>query len=77
MISPSEDGSMPDGFFWDVKIQQVGFGLFFGFVCAVVFTLLQNTLNKNRNRGVSWTILIFTWLGIKFLFYAVNFAIIS
>ena len=65
VIGPLANGAMPDGYFWHLKLEQLGFGLFFGLVCAVVFTLLQNTLNKGRRRGVSWAILIFTWLATK------------
>ncbi|WP_457097885.1 hypothetical protein [Lysobacter sp. P5_B9] len=60
-----------DGDYGLVKVWQIGFGVFFGLVCAVVFTSLQNTFNKSRSRGVSWAILIGTWLGVKFAFYGV------
>lgn len=75
VISPAADGTMPDGYFSHVKLQQIGFGLIFGLVCAIVFTLLQNTLNKQRNRGASWAILVGTWLGVKFAFYGVSAAL--
>jgi hypothetical protein len=75
VISPFAGGTMPDGYFSHVKLQQLGFGLFFGLVCAIVFTLLQNTLNKSRKRGVSWAILICTWLAIKLAFYGASLAI--
>ncbi len=77
VIGTGPNGAMPDGYFWHVKLQQFGFGVFFGLVCAVVFTLLQNTLNKQRRRGVSWAILIGTWLVIKLLFYGVQLAVVA
>lgn len=77
VVGPSADGSMPDGYFGQVKMLQIGFGIFFGLICAIVFTLLQNTLNKSRKRGISWAILIFTWLAVKFAFYGINLAMSS
>ena len=74
VISPEPSGAMPDEYFWHVKLLQVGFGLAFALPCAVVFTVLQNLLNKQRSRGRSWAILIGTWLGVKLVFYAVGMA---
>lgn len=63
-----------DGDYGFVKAIQIANGLFFGLVCAVVFTLLQNRLNAGRSRGRSWAILIGTWMGVKFLFVGIQLA---
>ncbi|TAL71662.1 MAG: hypothetical protein EPN56_08740 [Rhodanobacter sp.] len=77
VIGTAPNGVMPDGYFWHVKVQQLGFGVFFGLACAVVFTLLQNTLNKQRRRGVSWAILIVTWMAVKLVFYGVQMVVVA
>jgi hypothetical protein len=56
--------------FWSTKGVQVLRGLFFGAVCGLVFTLLQNTFNRSRNKHASWGIAIATWMGMRFVFRA-------
>ena len=52
-------------------LYQFLFGLFFGAVCAAVFTLAENTLNAPRVDWKSWSILIATWLTVKLVFVSV------
>jgi hypothetical protein len=56
---------------WLQGLYQFLFGLFFGAVCAVVFTLAENTLNTPRVNWKSWSILIATWLSVKLVFVSV------
>lgn len=57
------------GSFWAAKGQQVLWGLLFGTVCCVAFTLGQNYYNPSRRRGLTWAIGIAVWMGVKFAFY--------
>lgn len=57
--------------YWIQKLYQALFGLFFGSVCAVVFTLIENTYNALRTKWKSWIILIATWLVVKLVFVSV------
>jgi len=57
--------------FWVQKLIQMFGGLLFGFSCAIVFTLGQNILNVQRARWKSWTVLLTTWMGMKFVFAGV------
>ena len=52
------------------RLMQAGWGMFFGGVCGLVFTLSQNTFNKSRNKPASWGIAIAIWMGMKFVFRA-------
>ena len=54
--------------FWLMKSYQVANGLAFGFICAVIFTAIQNKINIDRQRGKTWGIAIAIWMGAKFLF---------
>ncbi len=56
---------------WLPKLDQGLFGLFFGAVCAVVFTLTENTFNAPRIKWKSWLIVIATWLIVKLVFVSV------
>ena len=62
--------------FWQEKLFQVANGIFFGAVCWVVFTPLQNKVNPTRKRWVSWATVLSTWMGVKFalagLYLALN-----
>lgn len=53
--------------FWLMKSYQVAYGLFFGFICAVIFTLIQNKLNFERKRAKTWGIAIAVWMSAKFI----------
>ncbi len=57
--------------YWLHRLHQFLFGLFFGSVCAVVFTLAENSLNAQRVNWKSWSILISTWLAVKLVFVSV------
>lgn len=57
--------------FWLQKLYQALFGLFFGAVCAVVFTLAENKLNTPRVKWKSWLIVIGTWLSVKLVFVSI------
>lgn len=61
--------------FWEQKLYQVLGTLPFGLACAVVFTLVQNTLNIQRARWKSWGILLTTWMGMKFVFLGIMLAL--
>ncbi len=52
--------------YWLQKLYQALFGLLFGAVCAVVFTLAENTFNVLRLKWKTWLIVIATWLAVKF-----------
>lgn len=54
--------------YWIQKLYQALFGLFFGAVCAVVFTLAENTYNAPRVQWKSWVIVVATWLAVKLVF---------
>lgn len=57
--------------FWLQKLHQGLFGLLFGAVCALVFTLAENTLNTPRIKWKSWLIVMTTWLVVKLVFVSV------
>ncbi len=54
--------------YWMQKLYQALFGLFFGSVCAVVFTLAENTYNAQRVKWESWLIVVASWLVVKLFF---------
>lgn len=54
--------------YWLQKLYQGLFGLLFGAVCAVVFTLAENMLNGPRIKWKSWLLVIATWLTVKLVF---------
>ena len=54
--------------YWVQKLHQALFGLFFGAICAVVFTLAENSLNVLRVNWKSWLIVVTTWLVVKLVF---------
>jgi hypothetical protein len=53
--------------YWLQRLYQVLFGLIFGAICAVVFTLAENTLNTPRVNWKSWAIMIATWFSVKLI----------
>lgn len=57
--------------YWLQKLYQGLFGLFFGAVCGIVFTLAENTLNVLRVKWKSWLIVVATWLLVKLVFVSV------
>jgi hypothetical protein len=57
--------------YWQEKLYQALSGLLFGSVCAIVFTLTENTLNTPRVKWKSWLIVAGTWLAVKLVFVSV------
>ena len=68
MFQPIADGL---DHYWLQKLYQALFGLFFGAVCALFFTLAENTLNALRTKWKSWSIVIATWLAVKIVVVSV------
>lgn len=54
--------------YWTQKLYQGLFGLLFGAVCAVVFTLSENKFNARRVKWKSWLLVAATWLAVKVAF---------
>jgi len=54
--------------FWQQKTFQALFGLLFGFVGAVIFTLAENRLNTPRVKWKTWLIVLATWVVVKTIF---------
>lgn len=54
--------------YWLQKLYQALFGFLFGAVCALVFTLAENTCNVRRTKWKSWFIVVATWLVVKLAF---------
>lgn len=50
---------------WEQKLNQGLGGFVFGATCAIVFTLVQNTLNRPRLKWKSWFFVVLTWLSVK------------
>lgn len=57
--------------YWQEKLYQALSGLLFGAVCAVVFTLSENTFNVPRVKWKSWLIVAGTWLAVKLILVSV------
>lgn len=57
--------------YWLQKLYQALFGIFFGVVCAIMFTLLENSYNALRVKWKSWVIVVMTWLVVKLVFISV------
>ena len=72
VISPNASGAMPESYFWSVKLQQLLWGLPFGAICGLVFTLAQNLFNKTRSKGTTWGLIIGVWLLVKFAYVGVG-----
>lgn len=53
--------------FWLMKLAQCLNGLFFGFVCAFAFTLLQNKFNAIRVKTKTYVFAFATWMAMKFI----------
>jgi hypothetical protein len=54
--------------YWEQTLYQGLFGLLFGAVCAVVFTLSENRFNTPRVKWKSWLLVVSTWLAVKVVF---------
>lgn len=54
--------------FWLQKLYQAVFGLFYGAVCAVTFTIAQNSLNSPRKKWRTWAIVFASWMTVKLVF---------
>lgn len=52
--------------YWTVKGYQVLNGLLFGLIAFAIFTPLQNKVNPDRKRWLSWVTVLGTWMGLKF-----------
>ncbi len=52
--------------FWTLKGYQVISGLISGFICAVIFTPIQNNLNTERSNLKTWLFAILIWTAFKF-----------
>jgi hypothetical protein len=59
------------GPWWQLKLIQALVGLLFGLVCAVVFTLAENSWNRLRVKWKSWALVVGTWLLVKVVFVSV------
>jgi hypothetical protein len=53
--------------FWTVKLMQCIGGLPYGLLCAVVFTLVQNKFNGNRDKKKTWIFIFSVWMSMKFV----------
>ena len=62
--------------YWTQKLYQALVGLLFGAVCALVFTLAENTYNEQRVKWKSWLIVAATWLLVK-LFLVTTLAMLG
>jgi hypothetical protein len=51
--------------FWSAKLQQLVLGVAFGLVCAFLFTIVQNGLNKSRSNVKSWIFALVIWVAMK------------
>jgi uncharacterized membrane protein len=51
--------------FWSAKLEQLVWGAWFGLVCAFLFTIVQNGLNKSRSKVRSWIFALVIWVAMK------------
>ena len=58
----------PNGYFWQAKLLQLVLGIGVGVICATLFTLLQNGLNTQRRKVLSWVFAIVTMISVNLLF---------
>jgi len=58
----------PQDIFWTIKGYQIISGLISGFVCAVIFTPVQNNLNKEKSKLKTWGFVILIWTAFKFAY---------
>lgn len=54
--------------FWELKFYQALTGLLFGLICALVFTVAENTFNAVRIKWKSWLLVVATWALVKIVF---------
>jgi hypothetical protein len=66
-LQPVTPEQMAGTTFWAVKIQQAVLGAGFGVICAIVFSILQNSINGQRRKWLSWVLAIGTWISINLL----------
>jgi len=64
-LQPVGSEQMVGTTFWAVKVQQALLGAGFGVICAIAFTLLQNSINQARKKWLSWGLAISTWITIN------------
>lgn len=57
--------------FATMKAIQFGLGLAWGAVLAIIFTLLQNSLNSGRSRPLSWILAIATAVLANLVFFLI------
>lgn len=68
LLVPVENASQS---VWPEKLQQALIGLGFGLVCAVVFTLAENALNRQRQSWKTAVLVVVTWFAVKVVFVSV------
>ena len=51
----------PEHAFWTIKSYQIISGLISGLICAVIFTPVQNNLNKEKSKFKTWAFVILIW----------------
>lgn len=56
----------PLDMFWTIKGYQLINGLMTGFICAVIFTPIQNNLNNERSKYKTWLYAFLIWTLFKF-----------
>lgn len=71
VLSPNADGTMSEGYYWVTVLGKAEWGLLFGAICGVLFTIYQNIWNKDRVRNKAWAGGIAIWMGVKFLWVGV------
>jgi len=52
-------------YFWTAKLEQLVWGVSFGLVCALLFTIVQNGLNQIRSKVKSWIFALVIWVIMK------------
>ena len=73
VFAPVVEGVEP---WWQRKLYQILVQALFGLVCAVVFTLAENSWNTPRVQWKSWAIVAATWLLVQVV-YATGVALIG
>lgn len=58
----------PKNYFWQATLLQLVFGIGIGLICAVLFTLLQNGLNTQRRKVLSWVFAVVTMIVVNVVF---------
>jgi hypothetical protein len=68
VVNSFQPGLESNDALWLQKTYQALWGLWFGLVCAVVFTWAENTFNTPRRRWKTWALVVATWLLVKVAF---------